>query len=64
MIEKLKRDKDIISSTELCIPEELIEAFLEEFFNKFPKVRKTNKDQTENAPPKGSILTHVNIFLF
>jgi hypothetical protein len=54
-IDKLKDDENIETSSELCIPEELTDLFVEEFFKKFPKIRKTETEGS--SAPKGSIIS-------
>lgn len=56
-IDKLKGDQNIESSSELCIPEELTELFLDEFFNKFPKIKASGTDSEGISVPRGSIIS-------
>ena len=58
-IDRLKGEENIGSSSELCIPEELTKTFLDQFWKKFPNVKKIDSDQM-NAAPKGSIMSPAN----
>ena len=57
-IEQLREeDKISSSSSKLCIPDQLTDVFLEEFFRKFPRMNQNDMNQTEDSTPKGSILS-------